>query len=431
MRYYDDLLEESFLLLRDVEQILTVDTALAVQVVSEPVLAFDYRISPYSAVNILTSDKVAVSVPDAIVLAINSALQTMLSYQSLTTYDPIMDMESGTITDLLGSPITSVTYLTDVQLIVSLGITVQNALQELIDTESSILTATLLANNALQELKTITPTLSGALNLFANSATQLLPTQQAYLARALLITISNALNAHIAGGPLGLTYEHSLTVGTALQEQITGAITASVAHNIISGNSLAEIKDDTAYLARAVSTLLGDSLQTISSDTLATSFAANLLADDCLHQHTHTDVIWHVAHALLLNTATQIVADSGTLLQLEEFLLGINDSVNQVISTSPVLSAIFSLLINDSRNLVLTDDAYIARQLFMSINNGLQQLDSDSIHFSQEFLLVIQNALQTIPTVGPRLTTEELATMVRDVLARGYYFFKARTKTKR
>jgi hypothetical protein len=67
----------------------------------------------------------------------------------------------------------------------------------------------------------------------------------------------------------------------------------------------------------------------------------------------------------------------------------------------------------------------------MTINDSLQQLDSDSVDFGQVALLIIQNALQNQVAGSPIVTPEEFVALVRDVLARGYYFFKARTKTKR
>jgi hypothetical protein len=118
-------------------------------------------------------------------------------------------------------------------------------------------------------------------------------------------------------------------------------------------------------------------------------------------------------------------------IHLEEFLLAMSDAFNRVTTTSPTLLGVMSLLLGDSQSLILTDDAFVSRQFILDITSGLQRLDTDSIHFAQELLLVIQNALQTQTTISPRITTEELVVLVRDILARGYYFFKARTKTKR
>ena len=433
MRYYDDLIDESFLLLRDVEEILTVDTAVQNHVASSPLLAFNYRISPFSATNITLSNNVTISVPDVIILALNNTFQTMLSYQTLGLYDPITDLETDAITDLDGGIVTSLSYLTDVQLIISLGITVQNALQELISTSPELVLPVqdIVASNSLAELKTVTPTLAGALNILSNSATQLLPTQQAYLARALLFTLSNAVHEHIADSDVGLAYNYFLGVDSSLQRQVVDSITSSVAHSILAGSSVQEIRDDTAYLAGAISTLLSDSLQTITSDALVTGLAANLLADNTLQTVTDADVICHVVYALLLNTATQIINDSGIDTQIEGLLVSINDALNQIKSTSPTLTGILSLLINDSRNLILADDAYVATGILMAINDGLQQLDTDSINLVRELLLITQNALHEQTATRPGVTVEELAVMVRHILARGYYLFKTRTKNKR
>jgi hypothetical protein len=92
-----------------------------------------------------------------------------------------------------------------------------------------------------------------------------------------------------------------------------------------------------------------------------------------------------------------------------------------------------SLLINDSQHLTIADNAYVAREFMMALSDSLHQLAADNIDFvtAEIILLALEDALQAVSTVEPRITSEALVALVRDVLARGYYFFKARTKTKR
>jgi len=430
MRFYDDLIDESFLLLREQEQILSLNRSLNTQVCDSLSLYGGWRIPTTSTVHYIISTEPVLFVPDTISLVVNSILHTMLSYQSLTTYDPILDESGHAITDFLGDPVTSLSFLTDVQLIISYGITVANAINELISTSPELVLPDLLMSDGINLIPTDSPLLSRISALLINNAAQLQPTDQAYIARALLTTISNALNEQIIDHITNITFEYPVIPSNSLQEQITDAITASVAHGLITGNTLNELTDDTAYLLRNIAALLNDSLQILSSDSISTKIVANLLADNALNRIQQPEILVHAVYALLLNSITQNIVDTGAT-GFGESLLAMQDAISRLVDISPTLTAIFSLLANDSQNLLVTDDAYIARNIMTTLANSLQELDSENVHFSRAFILAIQNALQTHVAGSPRITLESLTTLVREVLARGYYFFKARTKTRR
>jgi hypothetical protein len=355
----------------------------------------------------------------------------LVSYQSATTYDPITDLDGGAITDLAGDPITDLSYLTDVQLIISYGITVVNAVNELLSTSPGLVLPSLNVVNALNELPTTEPLLSRISALLVNSASQLQPTEQAYIARAILFALTNALNEQTVDSISNITFEYPLTTASSVNEQIADAITTSAAHSLVTGSGVNEVLDDTAYLAGALAASINDCVQTLSSDSLGMGITANILADSCWNNVTDNLVLINAVYALLLNTATQLQISDNAIAELGEFFITVNDAVQTLPDISPTLAAVFGMLINDSRNLILTDDAYVARALATSLTDALQEISSDNVHFAQAFTLAIQNALNELSSDSPGVTLDHLVALIREVLARGYYFFKAKDKLRR
>ena len=254
--------------------------------------------------------------------------------------------------------------------------------------------------------------------------------EQVQYAAAILLAATNALQQQVAAEP-NLTFSHSLIADTALNQQIADAITMAAAHALIAGDGIDSVLDDTAYIARSMVTSLENALQTQTTDALAIRFAANLMADNALHITSHTPIIINALYALIANTVTQLQVSDRAIVDLAEFVMALDDAIQTLPDISPTLSAIFTLLINDSSQLILTDDINVARAIIATAADVLHELAADKITFGQLITLIVEGALQTQTASSPRISAEQLVALVREVLARGYYFFKAKDKLRR